>query len=134
MERNKLSQQVQDETKGQTVIPKSVQEKVKAILELDEFIKACDGKIEYYWRHGSLPVQANELPTNEQRKSGLEEIKKKIRNQKTYVTKARQKFERYPDNLRYAEEFQKKMHELKELYYQRDALSIQASNSDADSA
>jgi hypothetical protein len=134
MERNKLSQEVQDDTKDQTVIPKSVQEKVKCILELDEFIKAVDSKIEHYWKYGSLPVKHDEKPDQEQRKNSIAEIKKKINNQKTYVTKARQKFERHPENLRYAEDYQKKLHELKELIYQRDALSVQTSVEDADSA
>ena len=124
LERNKLSQQVQDETKGQTVIPKSVQEMVKAILEIDELIKAADSKVEYYWKHGALPVEGGTPVDDQQKKISLEEIKKKIKNQNTYVTKARQRFEKNPENLRYAEDLQKKLYELKELHYQRDALSI----------
>jgi hypothetical protein len=124
LERNKLSQQVQDETKGQTVIPKSVQELVVSILELDEMIKAVDSKVEYYWRYGALPVDGKTPVDDQQKKITLEDIRKKIKNQNTYVTKARQRFEKNPENLRYAEELQKKIYELKELHYQRDALSI----------
>jgi hypothetical protein len=124
LERNKLSQQVQDETKGQTVIPKSVQELVVSILELDEMIKAIDSKVEYYWRYGALPVDGKTPVDDQQKKITLEDIRKKIKNQNTYVTKARQRFEKNPENLRYAEELQKKIYELKELHYQRDALSI----------
>jgi hypothetical protein len=124
LERNKLSQQVQDETKGQTVIPKSVQELVVSILELDEMIKAVDSKVEYYWRYGTLPVDGKTPVDDQQKKITLEDIRKKIKNQNTYVTKARQRFEKNPENLRYAEELQKKIYELKELHYQRDALQI----------
>ena len=124
LERNKLSQQVQDETKGQTVIPKSVQELVVSILELDEMIKAVDSKVEYYWRYGALPVDGKTPVDDQQKKITLEDIRKKIKNQNTYVTKARQRFEKNPENLRYAEELQKKIYELKELHYQRDALQI----------
>jgi hypothetical protein len=128
LERNKLSQQVQDETKGQTVIPKSVQELVKSILELDEMIKAVDSKVEYYWRYGALPIDSKTPVDDQQKKITLEEIRKKIKNQNTYVTKARQRFEKNPENLRYAEELQKKLYDLKELQYQRDALSISTSS------
>jgi hypothetical protein len=127
LERNKLSQQVQDETKGQTVVSKSVQEKVKSILEIDELIKAVDSKVEYYWKHGALPVDAAQPINEEQKKVTLEQIRKQIKNQNTYVTKARQRFEKHPENLRYAEDLQKKLYELKELHYQRDALQIQTS-------
>lgn len=127
LERNKLSQQVQDESKGQTVVSKSVQEKVKSILEIDELIKAVDSKVEYYWKHGTLPVDAAQPIDADQRKVTLEQIRKQIKNQNTYVTKARQRFEKNPENLRYAEELQKKLYELKELHYQRDALQIQTS-------
>ena len=127
LERNKLSQQVQDETKGQTVVSKSVQEKVKSILEIDELIKAVDSKVEYYWKHGALPLDAEVQIDEEQKKISLEQIRKQIKNQNTYVTKARQRFEKNPENLRYAEDLQKKLYELKELHYQRDALSIQTS-------
>lgn len=127
LERNKLSQQVQDESKGQTVVSKSVQEKVKSILEIDELIKAVDSKVEYYWKHGALPVDAAQPIDAEQRKVTLEQIRKQIKNQNTYVTKAKQRFEKNPENLRYAEELQKKLYELKELHYQRDALQIQTS-------
>ena len=128
LERNKLSQQVQDETKGQTVIPKSVQELVKSILELDEMIKAVDSKVEYYWRYGALPIDGKTPVDDQQKKITLEDIRKKIKNQNTYVTKARQRFGKNPENLRYAEELQKKLYELKELQYQRDALSISTSS------
>lgn len=128
LERNKLSQQVQDETKGQTVIPKSVQELVVSILELDEMIKAVDSKVEYYWRYGALPIDGKTPVDDQQKKISLEDIRKKIKNQNTYVTKARQRFEKNPENLRYAEELQKKLYELKELQYQRDALSISTSS------
>lgn len=127
LERNKLSQQVQDATKGQTVIPTSVQEMVKSILEIDELIKTADSKVEYYWKHGALPVEGGKPVDEHQKKISLEEIKKKIKNQNTYVTKARQRFEKNPENLRYAEDLQKKLYELKELHYQRDALSISPS-------
>jgi hypothetical protein len=127
LERNKLSQQVQDESKGQTVVSKSVQEKVKSILEIDELIKAVDSKVEYYWKHGALPVDAAQPINEEQKKVTLEQIRKQIKNQNTYVTKARQRFEKHPENLRYAEDLQKKLYELKELHYQRDALQIQTS-------
>jgi hypothetical protein len=127
LERNKLSQEVQDESKGQTVVSKSVQEKVKSILEIDELIKAVDSKVEYYWKHGALPVDAVKPIDEEQRKVTLEQIRKQIKNQNTYVTKARQRFEKNPENLRYAEDLQKKLYELKELHYQRDALQIQTS-------
>lgn len=127
LERNRLSQQVQEETKGQTVVSKAVQEKVKSILEIDELIKAVDSKVEYYWKHGALPVDAEQQIDEEQKKVTLEQVRKQIKNQNTYVTKARQRFEKYPDNLRYAEDLQKKLYELKELHYQRDALQIQTS-------
>jgi hypothetical protein len=127
LERNKLSQQVQDESKGETVVSKPVQEKVKSILEIDELIKAVDSKVEYYWKHGALPVDAAQPINEEQRKVTLEQIRKQIKNQNTYVTKARQRFEKNPENLRYAEDLQKKLYELKELHYQRDALQIQTS-------
>lgn len=127
LERNKLSQQVQDESKGQTVVSKSVQEKVKSILEIDELIKSVDSKVEYYWKHGALPVDAAQPINEEQKKVTLEQIRKQIKNQNTYVTKARQRFEKHPENLRYAEDLQKKLYELKELHYQRDALQIQTS-------
>lgn len=124
LERNKLSQEVQDATKGQTVIPTAVQEMVKSILEIDELIKTADSKVEYFWKHGALPVDGGAPVDEQQKKISLEEIKKKIKNQNTYVTKARQRFEKNPENLRYAEDLQKKLYELKELHYQRDALSI----------
>lgn len=127
LERNKLSQQVQDESKGQSVVSKSVQEKVKSILEIDELIKSVDSKVEYYWKHGALPVDAEQPIDEEQKKVTLEQIRKQIKNQNTYVTKARQRFQKNPENLRYAEELQKKLYELKELHYQRDALQIQTS-------
>ena len=127
LERNKLSQEVQDATKGQTVIPTSVQQMVKSILEIDELIKTADSKVEYYWKHGALPVEGGAPVDEQQKKISLEEIKKKIKNQNTYVTKARQRFEKNPENLRYAEDLQKKLYELKELHYQRDALSISPS-------
>jgi hypothetical protein len=127
LERNRLSQQVQEETKGQTVVSKLVQEKVKSILEIDELIKAVDSKVEYYWKHGALPLDAEQQIDEEQKKITLEQIRKKIKNQNTYVTKARQRFDKNPENLRYAEDLQKKLYELKELHYQRDALQIQTS-------
>ena len=127
LERNRLSQQVQEETKGQTVVSKAVQEKVKSILEIDELIKAVDSKVEYYWKHGALPLDAEQQIDEEQKKITLEQIRKQIKNQNTYVTKARQRFDKNPENLRYAEDLQKKLYELKELHYQRDALQIQTS-------
>jgi hypothetical protein len=127
LERNRLSQQVQEETKGQTVVSKAVQEKVKSILEIDELIKAVDSKVEYYWKHGTLPLDAEQQIDEEQKKVTLEQIRKQIKNQNTYVTKARQRFDKNPENLRYAEDLQKKLYELKELHYQRDALQVQTS-------
>jgi hypothetical protein len=127
LERNRLSQQVQEETKGQTVVSKAVQEKVKSILEIDELIKSVDSKVEYYWKHGALPLDAEQQIDEEQKKITLEQIRKQIKNQNTYVTKARQRFDKNPENLRYAEDLQKKLYELKELHYQRDALQIQTS-------
>jgi hypothetical protein len=127
LERNRLSQQVQEETKGQTVVSKAVQEKVKSILEIDELIKSVDSKVEYYWKHGALPLDAEQQIDEEQKKVTLEQIRKQIKNQNTYVTKARQRFDKNPENLRYAEDLQKKLYELKELHYQRDALQVQTS-------
>jgi hypothetical protein len=127
LERNRLSQQVQEETKGQTVVSKAVQEKVKSILEIDELIKSADSKVEYYWKHGALPLDAEQQIDEEQKKVTLEQIRKQIKNQNTYVTKARQRFDKNPENLRYAEDLQKKLYELKELHYQRDALQIHPS-------
>ena len=127
LERNRLSQQVQEESKGQTVVSKAVQEKVKSILEIDELIKAADSKVEYYWKHGALPLDAEQQIDEEQKKVTLEQIRKQIKNQNTYVTKARQRFDKNPENLRYAEDLQKKLYELKELHYQRDALQIHPS-------
>ena len=75
-----------------------------------------------------MPIDGKTPVDDQQKKITLEDIRKKIKNQNTYVTKARQRFGKNPENLRYAEELQKKLYELKELQYQRDALSISTSS------
>jgi hypothetical protein len=126
-ERNKLSQRVQDLTANQVVIPLEVHEIVKEILSIDEEIKSIDSIIEYFWKYNALPVSVETKQESKEEKVDVETakelLKKRIKNQNTYITKAKQKSEKHPENMRYKEDLVKKQHELKNLLFQRDSLS-----------
>ncbi len=130
--RNELSQEIQDLTHGQVVIPIQVQDLVKEVLSIDDEIKAIDSKIEYWNKYQELPQSKKELEkpsegfsinSEADRKEAVDAIKKQIKNQLTYVAKAKQKFERSPENMRLAEDLEKKKLELKRLHFEKDSLS-----------
>lgn len=129
--RNELSQEIQDLTDGVVVIPIKVQDLVKEVLSIDDDIKAIDSKIEYWNKYQELPELKKEVEkpsdsmqvsNEEERKQAIDSIKKQIKNQLTYVTKAKQKFDRSPENMRLAEDLEKKKLELKRLHFVKDSL------------
>jgi hypothetical protein len=130
-QRNKLSQIIQEQSKGKNDLGITVKDLVKDLLIIDNEIKAIDSQIEYWNKYGKLPDGPKEdIPenkelnvTNEDEKAeALTKIKKLIKNQLTYVTKAKAKFDKNPENLRFAEDLEKKRMELKRLTLLKEQL------------
>jgi chromosome segregation ATPase len=130
-QRNKLSQAIQEASQGKTDLPDEVKQMVKDLLAIDEQIKAIDSQINHWNQYGKLPdAPKEEIPenkelqvTNEDEKSdAIAKIKKLIKNQLTYVTKAKAKFDKHPENLRFAEDLEKKRLELKRLTLLKEQL------------
>jgi chromosome segregation ATPase len=129
--RNKLSQAIQDQTKGKTDLNDEDKELVKELLAIDESIKAIDSQIEYWNKYGKLYSQEKEeLPENkeltvanaDEQKNKIFQLKKLIKNQLTYITKAKAKFDKNPENLRLAEDLEKKRQELKRLHLVKEEI------------
>lgn len=122
--RNQLSQAVQDQTKGKSDLSEDDKSLVKEVLAFDEKIKSIDSQIGYWEKYGKLPDQAkDEIPENkemevknaDEQSEAVAKLKKLIKNQMTYITKAKAKFDRNSENLRLAEDLEKKRMELKRL-------------------
>jgi FtsZ-binding cell division protein ZapB len=122
--RNQLSQAVQDQTKDKTDLSDEDKHLVKELLAYDEKIKGIDSQIEYWRKYGKMPDQVKEeIPENkeldvkntDQQAEEVTKLKKLIKNQMTYITKAKAKFDKNPENLRLAEDLEKKRMELKRL-------------------
>ena len=130
-QRNKLSQAIQDQTKGKTELNDEDKQLVKELLAIDETIKGIDSQIEYWNKYGKLYSQEKEeLPENQElsvanadeQKDKVSQLKKLIKNQLTYITKAKHRFEKNPENLRLAEDLEKKKQELKRLHLIKEEI------------
>lgn len=122
--RNQLSQAIQDQTKDKTDLSHEDKNLVKELLAYDEKIKGIDSQIEYWRKYGKMPDQVKEeMPENkelevrnaDEQAEAVAKLKKLIKNQMTYITKAKAKFDKNPENLRLAEDLEKKRMELKRL-------------------
>jgi hypothetical protein len=129
--RNKASQWLVENTKDEEELSQEAKAKTKEVLDLDEQIKALDSQLEYFWEYKTLPAPSGQKVaestgiTADQKEAKLQELEKKLKNQKTYVSKAEKKVAANPKNIRHAEDLAKKKAEYDELRYQRDILKNQ---------